>query len=121
MASLLLTVVVTVSMSLLSSGAALRLKLAVNGKQLISIYIHVCMQKKYNVYEKSASWKYIGAWCACGMRGITNMKCFLAYACIIVLILIVSTILQVWVLRILVYIVYSYTCVILVVWLRFVL
>ena len=55
MASLLLTVVVTVSMSLLSSGAALRLKLAVNGKQLISIYIHVCMQKKYNVYEKSAS------------------------------------------------------------------
>ena len=55
MASLLLTVVVTVSMSLLSLGAALRLKLAVNGKQLISIYIHVCMQKKYNVYEKSAS------------------------------------------------------------------
>ena len=55
MASLVLTVVVTVSMSLLSLGAALRLKLAVNGKQLISIYIHVCMQEKYNVYEKSAS------------------------------------------------------------------
>lgn len=79
MASLLLTVVVTVSMSLLSLGAALRLKLAVNGKQLISIYIHVCMQKKYNVYEKSASWKYIGAWCACGMHGISEKQSLEVY------------------------------------------